>query len=91
MNAQLQTQGPPDVLDRAQEIYNRLIKPTLEAGNVGRLVAIDVDSEDFEIGDEVLPLSFRLQGRRPNAQIGTLKIGGGAVRRIGFVPQRSQP
>jgi hypothetical protein len=74
------------IVEKGEEIYNRRIRPNLEAVNKGRLVAIDVNSEQFEIGDEVMEVSQRLLHRLPDAVIATLRIGGAPVYRIGFVP-----
>lgn len=79
---------PGEIMKKGKEIYDRLIRPTMEAANVGRLVAIDVDSEDFEIGDSSSELTWQLLARRPDAWVAVIRIGGGAVHRIGFVPRR---
>lgn len=73
-----------DTMDKAEAIYRRLIQPTLEASNIGRLVAIDVDSEQFEIGDDLITISDRLRERCPAAQIGALRIGVGPVYKLGW-------
>ena len=73
-----------DTMDKAEAIYDRLIRPSLEVANVGRLVAIDVDSEDFEIGDDLLTISDRLRERRPGAQVGAIRIGVGPVYQLGW-------
>ncbi len=42
------------VLRLGNEVYDRQIRSSVESGHLGRIVGIDVDSEDFEIGDDVL-------------------------------------
>jgi hypothetical protein len=71
-------------MDMAEAIYDRLIRPKLESENVGRLVAIDVDSEQFEIGDRIVPITDRLRERRPEARIGIIRIGIGPVYQLGL-------
>ena len=71
-------------MDRAYAIYDRVIRPTLESQNTGRIVSIDVDTEDFEIDDSVLPASMRLRVRKPDARIGAIRIGVGPVHRLGL-------
>jgi hypothetical protein len=77
-----------EVLERGQPIYDRLIRPKLEAEHRGRLVGIDVESEQYEIGDDTLEVCDRLRSRRPNALIALIRIGGGPVDRIGYSPPR---
>jgi hypothetical protein len=76
-----------EIIEKGEEIYNRRIRPKIEAANMGRLVAIDVNTEDFEIGDEVMDVSRRLLDRKPDAEIATLRIGGGPVYQLGMFPR----
>jgi len=68
---------------RGTEMYEREIAPKIEANNRGRIVAIDVDSGEFEIADQGLEAANRLLARRPAAQIWCVKIGYRAVHRFG--------
>ena len=68
---------------RAQELYNSRIRSEVEAANRGRFIAIDVDSGDYEIGDDRLTISNTVRSRRPNATTGMLRIGYLAAGRIG--------
>ena len=68
---------------RGVEIYEREIAPQVEAGNHGRIVAIDVDSGAFELADEGLTAANRLLARFPDAQIWCVKVGFPAVHRFG--------
>jgi hypothetical protein len=65
------------------EIYERQIRRQVEEGNRGRIVAIDVDSEDFEVAEDSLTAAKRLLARLPNAQIWCVRIGYPAVHRFG--------
>ena len=75
-----------------EEIYERDIRPQVEADHFGEVVAIDVDSGDYAIGDMVVTAAKRLRERRPDAadvwavRVGyrTLRsFGGGSMRRTG--------
>ena len=46
--------SPSDVVRRGDEIYNRLLRTKPEPDQNGKIVAIDVDSEDYEVGTDVL-------------------------------------
>ncbi len=73
-----------------QEIYERDIRHQVEADHVGKIVAIDVDSGNWAMGDEVLVAAERLRAKRPEAvnvfceRVGyrtVASIGGGLRRR----------
>jgi hypothetical protein len=68
---------------RGTEIYERRIRPQLEAGNHGRIVAIDVETGEFELGDNTLQAADRLLARCPDAQIWFVRIGHRGVHRFG--------
>ena len=71
-------------LQEAREFYKKLISPEVEAANLDRLVVIDTESEDFEIGDDLIELSRRMKSRRPSARIVGFRVGegGGPVDRF---------
>jgi hypothetical protein len=71
-----------------KRLYEERVRAQVEAGNHGRLVAIDVDSGDYELGDSMLEASNRLIERYPDAQIWFVRIGHRAVHRFGG---RSKP
>ncbi len=73
--------------NRGDAIYDREIQPSLETGNEGKFVAIDIDSGDFEIDADELTASDRLRSRRPDAQTWLRRVGSRYARRIGSRPQ----
>jgi hypothetical protein len=75
---------------QARELYRRLISPEMEAANLDRLVSFDTDSEDFEIGDDLIEVVHRLRARRPTARVFSFRVGGGGgpVDRFGFARPR---
>ena len=54
---------------RGDEIYERDIRPYIEAGNEGKFIAIDIDTRAYEIDTDELMASDRLMARHPDAQI----------------------
>ncbi len=68
---------------RGTDIYESKVRSQVEASNQGRIVAIDVDSDDFEVAESSLAASQRLLARRPRAQIWCIRIGHPAVDRFG--------
>jgi hypothetical protein len=67
---------------RGDELYERQVRPQVEEGNHGKVVAIDIDTGAFEVADDVLAASNRLLARRPDAQIWCVRIGHDAVYRL---------
>ncbi len=68
---------------RGTEIYEQQVRPQVERGNVGKVVAIDVDSGAFEVAEGTLTASQELLARHPDAQIWCVRIGYPAVHRFG--------
>ena len=68
---------------RGQELYESQIQQQIEAGNEGKIVAIDIETGAFEIADNVLPATNQLFERYPNAQPWVIRIGHRAVYHFG--------
>ena len=69
---------PKEVLARmGNEIYENKVRPLVEEGNKGKLVAIDVESGNYEVGyyRDMLECTARLFDKNPDAQIFALNIG----------------
>jgi len=71
---------------RGDEIYERVLRPTLETGDEGRFVAIDIETGAYEIDADELTASDRLLARIPNAQIWLRRVGSRYAHRFGFHP-----
>ncbi len=74
---------------RGDEIYERVFRSTLERGNEGKFVAIDIETGAYEVDTDELGASDRLLARVPNAQIWLRRIGSRYAHRFGFHPQSS--
>ena len=68
---------------RGQELYESGIRQKVESGNVGRIVAIDIETGAFEVADQVLTATKQLFSRFPNAQPWVIRIGHRAVYHFG--------
>ena len=68
---------------RGNDLYEKQIRAQVEVGNDGKIVAIDVDTGTFEVGDDVLTASDRLLARCPEAQPWFVRIGHPALHRFG--------
>ena len=52
-----------EIVQRGKEIYYRDILPCIASGNDGRIVAIDVVTGEYEIGDDAVSSSNQLRRR----------------------------
>jgi peptide subunit release factor RF-3 len=68
---------------RGQELYESGIRQQVEAGNEGKIVAIDIETGEFEVGDTVIDATDRLFERNPDAQPWGVRIGHRAVYHFG--------
>ncbi len=66
------------------EMYEKIVRPQVgKPENKGRLVAIDIETGDFELDGDELTAAHRLIARSPDAQIFAVRIGYKAARRFG--------
>jgi hypothetical protein len=63
------------ISDAAWDIYNRKLKAILEPDRIGQIVAIHVDTEDFEVAPNSPDARFTLRRRHSEGPISTLNIG----------------
>ncbi len=72
-----------ELAQRGQELYEPRIRQEVEAGNEGKIVAIDIETGAFEVDNNVLPATNRLFERYPDAQPWVIRIGYRAVYHFG--------
>jgi hypothetical protein len=70
---------------RGHEVYESQVRPQVEEGNHGRIVAIDIETGAFEVAKDSLTASDQLLARSPDAQIWFVRIGHRAVHRVGLI------
>ncbi|WP_448572070.1 hypothetical protein [Trichothermofontia sp.] len=76
---------------RGQELYELGIRQQVEAGNHGKIVAIDIETGDFQVDETVVPATNRLFERHPNAQPWIIRIGHRAVYHFGARSLKQNP
>ena len=91
----MSVQQPPrysaeETARRGDETYERRIRAQVEAGNQGKVVAIDIESGDYVVDGNALAASERLLTQRPDAEIWCVRIGYRALHRIGWRRAGSQ-
>jgi hypothetical protein len=78
--------------DMAERIYESSIRAIVDPVHIGRIIAIDVDSGDYEVADSSRQASETLLARRPESQTFCRRIGPNpAVTTFGFSRTRVSP
>lgn len=68
---------------RGNAIYDRDIRPQVEAANKGKFVLIDIETGAWEMDADEMVAAKRLDARVPDAQVWMLRVGYDYVYRIG--------
>lgn len=68
---------------RGDDIYEREVRARVEAGNHGKVVAIDIETGAYALDENALAAAKRLRAQRPNADIWFVRVGHRALHRIG--------
>jgi hypothetical protein len=76
---------------RGQELYESGIRQQVEVGNDGKIVAIDIETGDFEVDETVMGATDRLFDRQLDAQPWTIRIGHNAVYHFGSRSLKKDP
>ena len=71
---------------RGDEIYERHVRGQVEAGNYGKIVAIDIETGACAVDDTAQAAANRLFAQHPDAEIWFVRIGHRALHRIGIYP-----
>jgi hypothetical protein len=69
---------------RGQALYEDHIRQQVEPGNHSKIVAIDIETGDFEVDEDSLAASDRLLERHSDAQTWFIRIGHRGVDRLGW-------
>jgi hypothetical protein len=79
-----------EVVTRGKALYESEIRSHVETDeNIGKLISIDIETGEYEIGDDrSLDAPRRLHSRHPDAAICTLRIGYKAVDVLGGILER---
>jgi hypothetical protein len=66
-------------------IFDRAVRPSLQADDDGKFVAIDVDSGDYEIDADDYSAVARLRSRKPVADLWLMRAGYPTTYKMGVV------
>lgn len=68
---------------RGKDLYESQVRQQVEQNNFGKIVAIEIETGNFEIDENVVPATNRLFERNPDAQPWVIRIGHRAVDHFG--------
>ena len=80
-----------EIARRGKERYENLRVQVEVAAHIGKIIAIDVETGDYEIDDDLLATSRQLKSRHPNAEMWAERIGFNAVYTVGGTLTRTAP
>jgi hypothetical protein len=68
---------PEQIAERGQELYERDIRGRVDQdpSNRGKMLAMDIESGEYELGDDSLAALDRLKAKRPKAPIYIVRVG----------------
>ncbi len=73
---------PDEVVDQGEAIYRERLQAHLEPGNNGKFLVIDINTGDYEMGDDHSATLKRALAKWPDAVLCGLKIGYPATARL---------
>ena len=80
-----------DIGRRGEELYRQSIRQQVQTqDNIGKMVIIDVDTGDYEVGDEMgIEAALKLQSKRKDAALYGIRIGYNVAAALGGVMERT--
>ncbi|NJM49141.1 MAG: hypothetical protein HC860_25685 [Alkalinema sp. RU_4_3] len=81
-----------DIAQRGHQIYDLTLRTQVETTeNIGQIIAIDLNTSEYEIDPDLLIACNRLKARHPNTITWAGRIGYDAVYAIGGTITRTAP
>ena len=78
------TLSSQEVARRGKELYQKSIRAKVEREeNIGKIISINVETGDYEIGDHLVETSLRLRSKQTDAALWGERIGFDAVYAVG--------
>ena len=80
-----------EITQRGKELYDSQIRSQVEKPeNIGKIVSINIETGEYEIGDDLLITSQRLREKQADAVIWAERIGFNAVFAVGGTLVRTE-
>lgn len=79
-----------EIAKLGQELYDQHIRAQVEvAENIGKIVSIDIETGEYEVGDDLVETSLKSQSKHPHAMLWAERIGFDAVYAVGGTTVRT--
>jgi predicted ATP-dependent Lon-type protease len=73
-----------EIARRGKELYEKVIRNQVETPeNIGKISSINVETGEYEIGDDLVVTSLRLRAKQADAALWAERIGFDAVYAVG--------
>jgi hypothetical protein len=73
-----------EIARRGKDLYERSIRARVEtAENIGKIISINIETGEYEIGNDLVETSLRLRDKQPDAVLWGERIGFDAVYAVG--------
>ncbi len=80
----------PSIGDRAEALYNARIKRELNDEQLGKFLAVEVNTGEYEVGDDALAAMTALHERIAHAEVFLMKHGSMHAYTLGNFPHDSE-
>lgn len=91
MSVQQAVYSVEEIAERGDKIYNQTIRSQVEAGNRGKIVAIDVNTGAYALADTAVAASRLLRAKQPKADVWFVRVGHRALHHIGARSLQTTP
>jgi hypothetical protein len=74
--------SPEEIARLRAEVFGRRVRPALRPEDDGKFVALDIDTGEYEIGEDDYAAVTRLRARRPAAEVWLERAGQPAAHQL---------
>ncbi|MBC6418687.1 MAG: hypothetical protein GDA44_07770 [Prochloron sp. SP5CPC1] len=87
----METQRYPleEIAQRGDEIYEQNIRVRVENAHEGKVVAIDIETGAYALGDNAVIAARQLRSQYPLAEVWFVRVGDRALHRLSSRPRGS--
>ena len=72
-----------EIVQRGQEIYERAIRPQVEASHKGEFLVINIETGEYEMDADEVAAGKRAKAKYPDAALFSMRVGYRAAYRLG--------
>ncbi|AKG21338.1 hypothetical protein [Calothrix sp. 336/3] len=73
-----------EITQRGRELYENSIRQRVETPeNIGKIISINVETGEYELGDDLLVTSLKIRNKQEDAALWSERIGFNAVYAVG--------